>query len=118
MNHKQQIEAGARAIAPDDWKLADAPSFAHLPSAAREGLISKSSKQARAAWAAFHPTITTRAEFDALPYGSIVMDEIGCAMRKTLAGWLVDSADLNLSTSDLIATSTIATVLHYGSDTP
>ena len=35
-------EAVARAIAPDDWRLADAPQYAHLPQGARDSLTRQS----------------------------------------------------------------------------
>lgn len=112
MNHEQQIEDGARAIAPDDWKLADAPSFAHLPSAAREGLISKSSKQARAAWAAFHPTITSEDELDALPQWSAIIDHEGDVGQRLGEFWhFPETAPMG---SARVIKHGPATVLHYG----
>lgn len=36
------VERIARAIAPDDWKLADAPQYAHLPQGARDALTRQS----------------------------------------------------------------------------
>lgn len=43
----------AKVIAPDDWKLADAPQYAHLPQAARDGLTRRSLEIADAILAAF-----------------------------------------------------------------
>lgn len=69
---------------------------------------------ARAVIAAIHPTVSSVEELDALPDGSVVMDELGIALRKTIVGWWADTGDNRMSSEHLADNSTELTVLHIG----
>lgn len=42
------VEAMARVLAPDDWRLHDDPRYDHLPQQARDSLVGKSMRDAQA----------------------------------------------------------------------
>jgi len=96
--NKEQIEAGAAAIS------------AQSTCDGRPSPNELNRRQSKAAWDAFHPTITTAEELDALPVGSVILDGDGMAAQKE-DEWDWDGGGRCWVTRQLALP---ATVLHMG----
>ena len=112
--NKEQIEAGARAIFNVRDDEFDMDEWEDLGATERE----RYECDARAAYAAFHPTITTAEELDALPDRSVVRDGDGCILEKDehaytsgAPAWYAAGVEEVVAAEDITLP---ATVLHMG----